>query len=346
MSSMPEREKYEPKQDQEDKLFEEFFEKYSVAVITAEELEKIVLIPRPKLMGEWFREGDLGFIFGERGNGKTWMTEAIAVSLSMGRDLGSWTVPGKTKVLYLDGEMAQEETQARIIGMARGNRNLHILHHERLFDTSSLSINLGQEMTQRAITRLCIERNVKVLILDNLSCLVSGVKENEGDAWEILLNWLLDLRRRRIAVLIVVHAGRNGLMRGTSRREDAAAWIIRVELAEVDNEQEKGARFQSEFTKNRSSQTPEFSQNWTFITDTDTKNVQITCQKLSFDDKVYQCICHDPPIGCEEISKVLKCSKASVSRSARRLVSHGKIEIKKRKYAPVHGGTYSASNDP
>jgi len=46
---------------------------------------------------------------------------------------------------------------------------------------------------------LCVEKAIKVLIIDNLSCLVSGVKENDADAWEILLAWLLDLRRRRTA---------------------------------------------------------------------------------------------------------------------------------------------------
>ena len=334
-------EKFDPKPSPEDELCA----KYHQAVITAEALEKIFIIPRPKLMGEWFREGDLGFIYGERGNGKTWMTEAISVSLSLGTTLGSWDVPHKVNVLYLDGEMAQEETRARIVGMGKGNKNLSILHHERLFDESAISLNLGDKTQQSAITRVCEDLSIKVLVLDNLSCLVGGVAENDADAWEILLQWLLDLRRRRVSVVIVQHAGRNGSMRGTSRREDAAAWIIRVELSETDNEENQGARFQSEFTKNRNSQSPEFVRNWTFITNPDTKEVKITCHKLSFDDKVYQCVLHDPPIGCDEISKLLKCSKATVSRSATRLVSRDLITKKGRKYSPA-GARYSASPDP
>jgi hypothetical protein len=69
----------------------------------------------------------------------------------------------------------------------------------------------------------------KCLVLDNLSTLVSGVKGNDSDAWEKMLGWLLDLRRRRIAVIVVHHAGRNGEMRGTNRREDAAFWVIKLE---------------------------------------------------------------------------------------------------------------------
>ena len=66
------------------------------------------------------------------------------------------------------------------------------------------------------------------MFLDNLSCLFSGIKENDADAWELVLPWLLEMRRNRIAVIIVAHAGRNGYMRGTSRREDAAFWIIQL----------------------------------------------------------------------------------------------------------------------
>ena len=75
------------------------------------------------------------------------------------------------------------------------------------------------------------------------------MKENDADAWEQILPWLLELRRRKIAVLFVVHAGRNGQMRGTSRREDAAAWVIRLDDATDATSARTGARFVSTFTK-------------------------------------------------------------------------------------------------
>lgn len=39
-------------------------------------------------------------------------------------------------------------------------------------------------------------------------------------------NWLLRLRRRGVAVLLVHHADVNGRQRGTSRREDALDTVI------------------------------------------------------------------------------------------------------------------------
>ena len=75
-----------------------------------------------------------------------------------------------------------------------------------------------------------LANGTKALFLDNLSCLFSGVKENDADAWEGVLPWLLTLRRHRIAVVLVHHSGRNKEnMRGTSRREDAAFWVIRLD---------------------------------------------------------------------------------------------------------------------
>ena len=75
------------------------------------------------------------------------------------------------------------------------------------------------------------------------------MKENEGDAWEPVKQWLLTLRRNRISVVLVHHAGRNGEMRGTSKREDDVFWIIRLDEASKD--QRNGAQFLSRFTKDR-----------------------------------------------------------------------------------------------
>jgi putative DNA primase/helicase len=47
-----------------------------------------------------------------------------------------------------------------------------------------------------------------------------GLRENDSDAWSPIQQWLLQLRRRGLAVLIVHHAGKTGGQRGTSRRED------------------------------------------------------------------------------------------------------------------------------
>ena len=90
---------------------------------------------------------------------------------------------------------------------------------------------------------------VQVVVIDNLSCLFRGVAENEANAWEAVLPWVLDLRRAGISV-VVAHAGRNGQMRGTNRREDSAHWVQSLEPAHDDSGDFNCTRFVSRFTKN------------------------------------------------------------------------------------------------
>src|SRR5207244_7012303 len=110
-------------------------------------------------------------------------------------------------------------------------------------------LNITNPEVQQAIMQRCVNSGTKVLVLDNLSTLASGMKENDADSWELVNNWLLDLGRRRIAVVIVHHAGRSGEMRGTSKREDSVFWIIALDDSKKDSEHKRGARFVSRFTK-------------------------------------------------------------------------------------------------
>jgi hypothetical protein len=318
--------------EREEKLFEELCAKYDSAIKTAHEWESMDIIPRKPLMGKWMKEGDLGFLFGERGSGKTWLVDAICTRISTGIHLFDWEVLALAEVLYVDGEMPNDDARARIKGMSAGNDHLHVLHHEVLFDLTGMSMNLTDPRVQKVITKLCEKRLIKLLVLDNLSCLFSGIKENEADDWEKVLPWSLDLRRRRIAVLIIAHGSRSGTMRGTSRREDHAFWVIKVEEVENRDPNEDGARFQSTFEKQRNSSSQEWTKEWTFNTEID-GTVTIGCTEISFDEKVLQLI-QGGVVTATHIAEELKCSKATVSRSAQRLIDKKLIEMSGRNYRP------------
>jgi putative DNA primase/helicase len=109
-------------------------------------------------------------------------------------------------------------------------------------------INLSTEEGQRSLEPLL--KDVDLLILDNLSTLCAATSESASDAWVPIQNWLLKLRRRNIAVLLVHHAGTNGRQRGTSRREDALDTVIALRRPE-DYSPEQGARFEIHFEKLR-----------------------------------------------------------------------------------------------
>ncbi len=62
------------------------------------------------------------------------------------------------------------------------------------FERAGRVLSIRQSPKPQAITARCIASRVKGLILDNLSTLASGVRENEADSWEQVNHWLLDLR--------------------------------------------------------------------------------------------------------------------------------------------------------
>jgi hypothetical protein len=118
-------------------------------------------------------------------------------------------------------------------------------------------MNLANIDFQQAVLNLCLLHLFEVLFLDNLSCLASGVDENKAMDWELLQPWLLELRRHHITVIFVAHGGRNNEMRGHSKREDPAFWILRLDAPLDVNEGRLGAHFIARFTKWRSMKKPE-----------------------------------------------------------------------------------------
>ena len=89
-----------------------------------------------------------------------------------------------------------------------------------------------------------------LLILDNLSTLLTTGSEGASDSWLPMQHWLLRLRRKGIAVLRIHHAGVNGKQRGTSRREDALDTVIGLRRP-ADYSPEQGARFEVHVEKAR-----------------------------------------------------------------------------------------------
>ena len=311
------------------------------AVVTSSQLRDLQLTPRRKLLGDWFCEGDLGFIFAFRGVGKTWLALAIAQALSTAGQLGDWKAPEKVKVLYIDGEMPPDLMRDRCNGLEGSNDNLEFLNHEILFERTGKVVNITRPEVQQAIAQRCVETKVKVLILDNLSTVATGMKENEADAWELVNNWLLDLRRRKIAVVIVHHAGRSGEMRGTSKREDNVFWILALDDAKETADDKRGARFVSRFTKSsRNTQEEIAAYEWHFITE---PNGEVSIShKLAQTLDVFLGLVGDGVGDCATIAEQMRISKASVSRMAKKAEEGGKIIIKSREYFLKEG----AKNDP
>jgi hypothetical protein len=230
--------------------------------------------------------------------------------------------------------MALDSIKARDAVLGKPLERLHYLSHEVLFEATEKVLNLSTPVVQQALSELCLKRAVEVLILDNLSCLFSGVKENDADSWELVLPWLLDLRRRRIAVVIIHHAGRNGAMRGTSRREDAAFWSIRLTEVNEQAEIQCGARFISRFDKNRNSTEQEApSLEWHFALQPD-GGTKISFKPLNGIEVFRQWV-ETGLTNCTDIAHEMGISKGQVAKLAKKGIGAGWLKKDGRDYAMV-----------
>jgi RecA-family ATPase len=95
----------------------EWAETLTKSFVTAKELKGLTIVPRKKIMADWFREGDLGYIFGFRGVAKTWFALGLSTALSTGGKIGEWSANEHVQVAYLNREMTAEDIRSRVAGL-------------------------------------------------------------------------------------------------------------------------------------------------------------------------------------------------------------------------------------
>ena len=206
--------------------------------------------PREMLLAPIIPERSLSMVYAPRGLGKSWFALSIGVAVASGASFLRWQAPKPRRVLLVDGEMCLFDLKKRLAALSVGrglmvaNENFRIL----AADASETGIDIGSSEGQSALEPHL--KDVDLLILDNLSTLTATGSESVGDAWLPLQNWLLKLRRKGVAVLLVHHAGVNGRQRGTSRREDALDTVIALRHP-ADYVPIQGARFEVRFEKLR-----------------------------------------------------------------------------------------------
>jgi putative DNA primase/helicase len=199
---------------------------------------------REMLLSPILPERSLAMLYAPRGMGKSFLSLSIGLAVASGQSLLRWNAARLRKVLYVDGEMPVASLQERLkaISIGMGGNVPDDGFRMLAADQVEGGINLSNENGQRALEPLLVD--IDLLILDNLSTFCANVSESASDSW------LLALRRRGVAVLLVHHAGTNGRQRGTSRREDALDTVIALRRTD-DYSAEQGARFEIHFEKLR-----------------------------------------------------------------------------------------------
>jgi DNA-directed RNA polymerase specialized sigma24 family protein len=208
--------------------------------------------PREKLLAPWLTTQSLAMIYAPRGIGKTHMALGIAYALASGGQFLSWRATAQTPVLYLDGEMPGADLKARTANVIASSPTEAPAGFLRFvtpdLQQDGIMPNLYTHEGQQTINAAIGE--ARVIIVDNLSCLARGGKENDGESWQPVQEWALRMRSKGISVVFIHHAGKGGQQRGTSKREDVLDTVIALRRP-ADYEPDQGARFEVHFEKAR-----------------------------------------------------------------------------------------------
>lgn len=209
--------------------------------------------PREMIVDPIIPEKGLAMVYAVRGLGKTFFALGIGFAAATGTGFLKFTAPKPRRVLLIDGEMPAAALQERLAQLiesapeAKPNPENFKLLAADLIDPFGI-VNLASSDVQDELEPWL--EGVDLLILDNLSSLTTVDRDNDAGSWEPIQAWLLKLRRRGIAVLIVHHAGKGGQQRGTSRREDVLDTSISLRRP-ADYSATNGARFEIHFEKTR-----------------------------------------------------------------------------------------------
>ena len=213
------------------------------------------LPPRKTLLAPWLPMRGLAMIHAPRGIGKTHIALGTAWAVATGTGFLRWKVPkdvGTHRVLLLDGEMPGVLLQERLSRVVKASgfspplpEYLRIAAADLVRDgLPDLASPDAQQFYADVIA------DADLVIVDNLSTLCRGLKENEADSWTPVQNWLLAQRRANKSVLVIHHGGKSGTQRGTSRKEDVLDTVIGLRKP-PDYQAAQGARFEIHFEKAR-----------------------------------------------------------------------------------------------
>lgn len=226
----------------------------SKALVSYPDLLALKIPERPHHL-PWLPEGGNVMVYGPRGVGKTFYQLALAVALTTGKDLWKWECPAPVGVLYVDGEMQLDELRSRITALSEipPTAPLEFLTSQLVYQRcGGKDLVLTSEAMRQEIVKILDARpDIRVLIFDNISCLFSGINEDSKQDWEPINAWLIRLRHRGLATVLVHHAGKGGQQRGTSGREDSLDTVIHL-AKPTGADARDGCHFELSFTKCRS----------------------------------------------------------------------------------------------
>jgi hypothetical protein len=199
---------------------------FEQGVLTEEEFMGIRMPEKKFILQDLITEESISIINGFRGSGKSWLILNIANEVTWKGNVGPWKVKNAVNTMVIDGEMPLNMIQERMKMMNKG-RNINSKEAELYIYPEAYAYRIGLKRAnildsawRSRVYDAVLNRDVKLLILDNLSSLAPGIDENEKMSFDPVNRWLLELRFHGVATIMTHHTGKSGEQRGTTAHED------------------------------------------------------------------------------------------------------------------------------
>lgn len=190
---------------------------------------------------------------GWRGVGKSWFAQSICDCITRGLAFGPWKAGEPANCLYLDGEMAAQDTQRRLLDInpkQEREQDLFVYSDAYMNQNGYPKANLLNKEWRDLMKNILLDYYIKVFAIDNIASLSGGIDENSKKDWDPINQWLIDLRFAGITPILLHHTNKDGNQRGTSAREDNIDLSIILKKP-PNSGPENGADFIVSFSKTR-----------------------------------------------------------------------------------------------
>lgn len=192
---------------------------------------KDIYLPRKPI--EYVVEGlistsSLNIFFGAPGSKKTYSLLNMAVAVSNGSDWLNFKTK-KFPVLFIDEESGGDHIVPRLEQVVRGTSLYDVKENIDLNYLSLSGIKLDKQKDIDGIEQDIKEKNIKLIILDALSEVVSGDENSKKDIQPVMSNLKRIAENTHSAVILIHHTTKDGIeYRGSSAIGASADLIVRV----------------------------------------------------------------------------------------------------------------------
>ncbi len=305
--------------------------------ITAQELLEKNFPPRWHVIDPWLRNGETAIIWAASGVGKTMLGLSLAVALAGGGEVGEWRAPRALKVLYVDGEMHEQDIQDRLKMLADTTaveitdpdayrKNLSFVIRQAQ-DPDKEFYDLTDRERQRALAERCKRLGTKVLIIDNFTTVSDGLEdENASVAFKSVQSFFLSMKQMGIATILIHHSRKDGqALRGSQAMEVTFEVILGLSKDHLGSPGQ--ASFIAKFQKNRSRGDARLEPRLWTLTDRDGWRLSDDVPEDAAKDAVIHAVRSLEFVSQTEIAERLGLNKSTVSRRISRAEARGDLKL-------------------